>query len=198
MTCSTLHSAKNKKTNLLNYLIVILCFIFVSSINAEELSDVNKPIDSTEIQYYDTFQLKTESHAFKSSLWGTLVPLPTIAFALPGFVLGPSLGYFYADMPGRAWRGIAIRSVGVIGMASAFAWSFSDFDFGENSSNNDGAAILFFTSAGVLVFSAVYDIATIRKAVRNKKASMLQTIFTIFPKYYAATESVGLSLNIRF
>ncbi len=183
-----------------NLLVPVFIFIVLISHTAfaQENSTSKLQSDTTEIQYVDSFKLKSESHAFKSSLYGTLVPLPTIVFTIPGLVFGPSLGYFYGGMLGRAWKGIAIRSAGVIGMASAIAWSFSDFDFGDNNSNSAGAGILFVTSASVIVFSAIYDIAKIKKAVRKSNAALSNARLDIIPKYFSQTNSVGISLNLHF
>ncbi len=147
-----------------------------------------------------TFQLKTESHAFKESFWGTVGPLPTIAFAVPSLVFGPSLGYFYAEKPGRAWAGIGIRMLGVLAFYGAYiddAIVADCFDCGYyNDDSTDD--IIMTVSASVIIISAIYDIATVKKAMRKKKADMLQSNFNIEPSYFADTKTYGFKLNLRF
>ena len=75
-------------------------------------------------------EYKSESAAFKASLWGTLLPLPTIVLTIPGLIGGPSIGYFTSGLKSRAWMGIGIRTVGVGGAISAFA--ICGWDCGPN------------------------------------------------------------------
>ncbi|HWO58082.1 MAG TPA: hypothetical protein VNN55_10995, partial [bacterium] len=49
--------------------------------------------------------------AFNYSLLGTVLTVATLVAAYPGFLFGPSLGYFHAGQPGRAWTGIGIRAL---------------------------------------------------------------------------------------
>ena len=79
--------------------------------------------------------LKSPTTAFLWSFLGTAVPAAVGAWDvyraessdswIPGIMLvgglaiGPSLGHFYADRPGRAWVGIGIRLVAGAGIALA-------------------------------------------------------------------------------
>ena len=86
---------------------------FHSIIPAENRSDSISP-DSV------SPKLKSEGTALAYSLVATLAPAATIYFAIPGLIIGPSAGYFYAGLSNRAWQGISFRLVGVGGMFVAY------------------------------------------------------------------------------
>jgi len=117
--------------------------------------------DKIIFQSSDSLLLRSESRAFNLSLWGTIATHQTIILAVPGIIVGPSLGYIYGDMPGHDWKGIGIRAVGVGGMLSSFA--ICGWGCGPGESAYTTAWIVFVTSAGLVVVSAVYDIASIKK-----------------------------------
>ncbi len=193
----------NSKSYIRYFFTLSLLFVLFglnNSIKAEEISAESYDSDSTNIIYVNSFQLKTESHAFKESFWGTVGPLPTIVFAVPGFVFGPSLGYFYAEKPGRAWVGIGIRTIGVLAFAGAYLDETVITDCFECGYYNDDSTndIIMAVSASVIIISAVYDIATVKKTMRKKKASMLQSNFNIEPSYFADTKTYGFKLSLRF
>ena len=151
--------------------------------------------DTITIQGGDSLLVKSESRAFRSSLLGTIAPLPTLILIIPGLIVGPSLGYFYGGMPGRAWKGIGLRVVGIGGMIGAvlYCWNCipEQTDFTLNW-------IVLLSSAGLVVGSAVYDIASIKKAIRKKNASIPNIGLTLAPRYFVHTKSVGLALSYKF
>lgn len=141
-------------------------------------------------------ELKSESRALGYSLVSTLVPTATLILAVPGLIVGPSTGYFYAGMPGRAWAGIGLRVVGVGGMVGSFAICGWDCGPGESAYNVAWAVLL--SSAGILVSSAVYDIATVKAAVRKQNTALGGLGDSITPVYFTDSGAFGLKLNYHF
>jgi hypothetical protein len=128
---------------------------------------------------------------------GTLVPLPTIVLTLPGIIVGPSLGYFYGGMPGRAWTGIGLRVVGVGGVVSSFV--ICGWDCGPKDSSYDIAWAVFLAGAGLTVGSAIYDLADIKPAVRKRNEKLKSgPEISISPTYFADAGASGFRLTIRF
>jgi hypothetical protein len=105
--------------------------------------------------------LKSGSAAFLWSFLGTVVPAG-VAIAsktessgatswpviLGAFVLGPSLGHFYADRPGRAFAGIGIRALAVVGLGAGVATAL-------NGSGGEGLAYASLALGGAV---AAWDI----------------------------------------
>ena len=184
------------KVNWRNSLLVSFCLLICFRPDvpaAQETAEDEQVVDSVQFQASDSLQLKSESRAFNWSLLGTLVPLPTLVLAFPGIIVGPSLGYFYGGMPGRAWTGIGLRTaaLGGIIIGLLICWNC-----GPEASYTTNWIVLV-SSAGLLVGSAVYDIASIKKAIRNKNASIQNSVLTLTPRYFVRTKSVGLALSFR-
>jgi hypothetical protein len=78
---------------------------------------------------------KSPARAIGHSLSGTVLPLAAgigmsekhggagATLALTGFLVGPSLGHFYAGQTRRAFTGIAIRSASLAGFVAGLALS---------------------------------------------------------------------------
>ena len=162
---------------------------FLSPIYARQAADARTP-DAW------TLQLKSENAALTASLMLTLLPTATLVFAAPGLIVGPSAGYFYAGMPGRAWRGIGLRLAGVGGMIGSFG--ICGWDCGPGDSGYGIAWAVFAISAGVTTGSAIYDIATVKTAVRKHNSALLKLSETIAPTYFAESKVLGLELTLRF
>lgn len=141
-------------------------------------------------------QFKSENTARIYSLYGTLIPTATLILAYPGLLIGPSTGYFYADQPGRAWKGIGIRALATGGMISSFLICGWDCDGGDPEYGI--AWMVFLTSAGTFVGSAIYDIATVEGAVRRHNSQVLQTAWALTPTYSARDRALGLRLKLTF
>ncbi|HYR53042.1 MAG TPA: hypothetical protein VET83_10575 [Candidatus Dormibacteraeota bacterium] len=112
---------------------------------------------------------RSASKAFLFSFLGTAVPIgvgsaiassgeinlddagPT-SLVLGGFVVGPSLGHFYAGKSGRALAGIGIRTAAILGMAVSVGESWDH--------QSTGADVLGGVSLGVGCASVIFDIAT--------------------------------------
>jgi hypothetical protein len=126
----------------------------------------------------------------------TLVPTATLVLAVPGIIVGPSTGYFFAGMPGRAWTGIGIRIAAIGGMISSFAICGWDCGPGDEAYNIAWAAFL--TGAAITVGSAIYDIGTVKKAVRRKNAERMTARGRLVPAYFADSKAFGLKMRFAF
>jgi len=141
-------------------------------------------------------RLKSPGAATRYSILGTILPIPTIVLAYPGLLFGPSLGYFYAGKPGRAWTGIGIRTLATGGAISSFA--ICGWDCGRGDEAYNIAWAVFLVSSGVFVGSVVYDWATVGPAVRRQNAALKSAQWRIEPAYSAPTGALGLKLSLRF
>ncbi len=156
-------------------------------------------IDVDTLSYEDSLSigLASPKRAFTRSMLGTFVPLPTLVLAVPGIIVGPSLGYFHAGMPNRAMIGVGIRIIGVGGMLSSFA--ICGWDCGPGDDNYDIAWAVFIGSGGIVVGSAAYDLLTIKRQVRNHDAKLLdQKSLAFRPVYYPNMRALGAGLTLRF
>lgn len=151
--------------------------------------------DSAQIVPESAARLKSEKTALRYSLIGTLAPTATLILAYPSLLIGPSMGYFYADEPGRAWKGIGIRALATGGMISAFG--ICGWDCGEGDSEYNIAWAVFLASSGAFVGSAIYDIATVERTVRHHNES-LQISWTVAPVYSPRDRTIGLRIGMRF
>jgi hypothetical protein len=140
--------------------------------------------------------LKSEGAALRYSLLGTLLPVATLVFAGPGLIVGPSAGYFYAGMPGRAWTGIGIRTIGVGGIVSSFI--ICGWDCGPGQSGYNEAWAVFIAGAGIVTISAIYDIGTVEAAVRKRNNSLMKLGDAITPMYFEDSRAFGVRLAYRF
>ncbi len=149
--------------------------------------------------------LKSENTAWLLSLGGTLLPVgmgfasidyspdgpedesiaPSLLI-LSGAVFGPSLGYFYGGRPGRALTGIGIRVAGTAAMVGAVAASWDNPDA-------SGAGALALVGLGLFVASPIYDIATVKGAVRKHTRTLPDNALTITPAYFAGYRAPGPS-----
>lgn len=151
--------------------------------------------DSLDLDNPNSARLKSEKTAFRYSLLSTLIPTATLVFAYPGLLIGPSTGYFYTGEGGRAWTGIGVRLLATGGMASAFV--ICGWDCGEGDSEYNIAWAVFLASGGAFVGSAIYDIATVERAVRRHNES-LNFEWSAVPTYSARERRLGLRIGMRF
>ena len=83
-------------------------------------SDILQSDSTGMVQRNSILGLKSERSAFQQSLYGTIIPIPTLILTVPGIWFGPSLGYFYAGRSGRAWAGMGVRTLALGCMISSF------------------------------------------------------------------------------
>lgn len=140
--------------------------------------------------------LKSENKAFNLSLWCTVLPTLTLIGSPFGLIAGPSIGYFYGGVPGRGWFGIGIRTVGVGGMISSFA--ICGWDCGPGDSNYGLAWLVFGTGGAIVLGDIIYDLATVKKAVRKHNRSLQKTGWMLVPVYLGEHNAGGLQLRVTF
>jgi hypothetical protein len=139
--------------------------------------------------------MRLEQTAFKHSLYGTLIPVATLVLAGPGIIVGPSLGYFYADMSGRALTGIGVRMAGMGGVVMSFV--ICGWDCGPGHNNYNTAWVVFISSLGVTFISAIYDISAVKENVRRHNESLIKKAGLIEPAYFANSGAVGFRIVLR-
>jgi hypothetical protein len=131
--------------------------------------------------------------AGKRSLLYTLVPLPTLVLAIPALIVGPSTGYFYGGMKGRAWSGIGVRTLAFGGMIAAVGACYNYCSDGSQLA----AGLAFFAAGGLLLGSAIYDMASVKKAVRNHNQRPHEKPFAVYPTYFPSVKAVGIVFSRR-
>lgn len=155
--------------------------------------------------------LKSETKAFHLSLFGTLIPVGLgavslaadnsgVAFAsvaLAGIVVGPSLGYIYAGKSGRGLATAGLRFLLIPGVALA-SFATCGWDCGEGDSGYGAAWMILIVGEALVVASAVYDIATVKKAVRKRNLALGEKSWMITPKYFAISGAGGVEIKIKF
>lgn len=188
-----------------------LCLVVILSTGA--LPTIAQDPDSVVIKR------KSPRHALLYSLGGTLGPFAgtmVLAASYPdppprdwelyllratggllffgGWTVGPSLGHFYAEAPGRAWTGIGIRTTGLAVSVLGQAWYRART---TRADREDGASLLGILGAVLTTGSAAYDILRAPQSARdfNRKNNVhVQVAPTVHP----SGEQAGLSLRVAF
>ena len=157
--------------------------------------------------------LKSGSSALIRSFLGTVGPVgiglamsagdeedgATLASALlmsGGVLVGPSLGHFYAERPGRALVGIGIRVLGGAGMIGGFAIAWES-DWWNESDSTAGEA-LFLAGAAVTAASAIVDIATAPQSARRHNEKIGRARVSLAPAAVGHARAPGLRLDVTF
>ena len=161
-------------------------------------------------------QRPSESGALGRSLWGTIAPIG-VGFVLltassqggpdpdagigalgalsftGGLLVGPSLGYFYAGQRGRAWRGLGLR---VLGFGALIAATGASWDCHGDECR--AAAALAVLGSAMTLGSAIYDIASVRGAVRRRNEAAQGVSVRVAPTYSSRRRAAGVSLQLTF
>lgn len=110
-----------------------------------------------------------------------------------GLVVGPASGFWYGGVGGKAWKGLFIRTggllvavIGAAGCVYSAALDSSGCTSGENAFMIAGAAIV--------VGSAIYDIATVGNKVREHNTQRVRAM--IVPLFTPSQRRVGLAVVI--
>lgn len=123
--------------------------------------------------------------------------LPTILLTGSGLIIGPSLGYFYAGRPGRAFLGIGFRTaVGFGSLIGAFATC--GWDCGPGDGAYDAAWGIIGAGTVLMAGSAIYDIAKVGRAVRAQNLKRDKLKLSVLPEYYPGSKALGLRAKITF
>lgn len=169
-------------------------------------------------QESEIYTLRSENTALRWSVLGTLLPtitgtlivassaedgdnIGTLRFAgmlfTGGLIIGPSLGYFYSNCPGRGLSGIGVRTMGLIIAAEGMAAGMGgDIYGGEDFSG--GAIAMTIIGGGIFVGDMIYDFATVKKAVRDRNRKSGLSSFYIAPAYFPKHNAAGVSVNLAF
>jgi len=152
--------------------------------------------------------LKSETLAFNLSLWGTLIPLAAglLGFqaAFLGCLIGPSLGYFYAGLPGRALLGMGLRTVaGIVTLAGlkaaavGFAYLFF-FRVEKAEELGTPGALIALGGLVLIAGSAVVDIAGVKRSVRERNNRLQGKRLSWSPFVLPASKTVGIQVQLSF
>src|SRR5262245_3082701 len=146
---------------------------------------------------------KSPDHALLWSFLGTAVPVggafigdqqgwgsATAILGLGGAVVGPSLGHFYAQRPGRAWLGIGVRTLALGGLALSAQNLLS-----EETSGGDAMLVLSFVAGTGM---AVYDIATAPKSAKAHNAQLQAVRITVSPVLLGQEKAPGVRVDVAF
>lgn len=95
-----------------------------------------------------------------------------------GVLLGPSLGYMNSGRAGHGWAMFGLRT-GVLLGATAAAFGMCGWDC--SSGEAGGATAIALAGAGLVVGSAIYDIATIRRSVRERNRARQRVSASLLP-----------------
>ena len=147
-------------------------------------------------------KLRSEHNALSASLigtscsWGLMLVASAAGayelgavgfFALP---VGPSLGYFGAGLQGRAWGGLLLRALGLAGVVGGLALAL------EDEAGSAAVYAAFFGGAALVVGSTIYDLATVRRAVRKRNERIRGASLNVAPVLSPKSKTVGLSLQL--
>ncbi len=145
--------------------------------------------------------LRSENAAFLISLVGTVLPVG-IALSVPddgirttredllflGTAIGPSLGYFYC---GRVWRGLL-----TVVLRLALAGATYGFSTNEDALNGLG-----YVTAGLYIGSAIFDLVSVRKAVRKRNEAVRarkRLDVSVAPFIMARAKGAGIRIQLSF
>lgn len=122
--------------------------------------------------------------------------LPKILIS-SGLIIGPSLGYFYAGRPGRAFAGMGLRTaIGFGALIGAFATCGWGCGPGEGAYN--AAWGIMALGGAVVVGSAIHDISKVDDAVRAQNQKRENPRLSVIPEYFPGHKAIGLRAKIAF
>ena len=148
--------------------------------------------------------MKSGSTAFVLSFLGTAVPVvmgvagssatsddaASGLLVLSAYMVGPSLGHFYAGRPGRAFLGIGVRTLALVGAGAAVATSWDN--------PNSGSDALAIASLLVGGGSAIVDIAGASGSARAHNEKMRKDRLSLTPALIGPTRAPGLRADWSF
>jgi hypothetical protein len=81
-------------------------------------------------------------------------------------------------------------------MISSFA--ICGWDCGPGDSNYGLAWLVFGTGGAIVLGDIIYDLATVKKAVRKHNRSLQETGWMLVPVYFGEHQAGGLQLRVTF
>jgi hypothetical protein len=166
--------------------------------------------------------LKSEDKALWLSLGSTLLPVAAGAvmiaasdddsslntvgalLASSGLYFGPAVGYWYGGASGRAWKGVGIRfGTGLVaGLAITMICTGGNCDIYDDSGATAGAGLVALAATGVILGSAIYDLAKVKSHVRKANEAKLRdsgASLSVLPVVSPANGgTAGLVAQVRF
>jgi hypothetical protein len=154
-------------------------------------------------------KLKSEALAFSLSLFGTLIPLSIglfgVRLAFLGCLIGPSLGYFYAGLWGRALLGIGIRTLAGAAIFSGAAMGFTGILAGiwagsQKEAKKAATVGSLLALGGVILFagSGLWDIFSVKSAVRDHNQLLQEKKLSLAPFYIPSSKTIGIQVHFSF
>ena len=185
-------------------------FSLENYLNSGKADSLNQPPQPTRLE------VKSENRALAWSFFGTFAPIlvgigigisndlgevttdrvtkadMVVVLISSGVFIGPSLGYFYGGLAGRGLLGISIRAgFGLAGLALAPATD----DCGDSFICIPASVVI--GTLGVAA-STVYDIASVKRAVRKHNRSLGEKALVVTPAYFAKSGAAGIQMQIKF
>ena len=181
------------------------------------------PQQPGQIQETAAPNLKSEDTALWLSLGSTLLPVAAGAvmiaasdsegslgtagaiLASSGIYFGPAVGYWYGGASGRGWMGTGIR-VGtglVAGLAIVAICGDDNCDIWDDDGGaTAGASLVALAATGVILGSAIYDLAKVKSHVRKANEAKLRdsgASLSVLPIVSPANGgTAGLVAQVRF
>jgi hypothetical protein len=167
-------------------ILVIFAFLAIGFSSAQEkTSKVTAPVKE-----------KSELFALALSALGTAVPISIYLFGgdwrtlAYGGIFGPSLGYFYGGLPGRAFVCMGLRTLGV---GAAFAALLLIF-----TPDASMAPIFWWGGIGAFAGLTIYDVVAVYGAVKKRNEKLRRSIVMISPLIIPQTKTIGFALQAQF
>ena len=114
-----------------------------------------------------------------------------------GIYVGPSLGYFYAGRPGRAFAGIGFRTaIGFGALIGAFATC--GWNCGEGDGAYNAAWGIMIIGGALVAGSAIHDISKVDNAVRAQNLKYAGPKLSVLPDYSPGQKAFGLRAKLTF
>jgi hypothetical protein len=181
---------------------------------ASALAPEKAEADSSRSHEEELPGFKSGSTAFWWSFLGTAVPCVVSGVAMyahdpnnsasmvgaevamiGGLLIGPSLGHFYAARPGRAFVGLGIRTLGIVGLTVAGAEMLSE---GPHDMATSTAEILGVTCGVVAALDVFWDIGRASRSAEdhNRELRRAPMSFEIAP--HLGSSGPGLCARVAF
>lgn len=137
-------------------------------------------------------------YGFENDIDGLVIPGSLLAGY--GGLIGPSMGNLYAEDLERGLGGIGARFLGstlfALGVVSFTDNLFDDIFYGENNSYS-GATVLISMGIALYLGSAIYNMATTGRSVREYNARAAGVSFSLAPSVDLRTSMPILAMRIN-
>jgi hypothetical protein len=114
-----------------------------------------------------------------------------------GVVVGPAIGYWSAGMSGRGWKTLGLRT-GLFLLSFIPAFGICGWNCTVGDPEYDLAWAVIATGAGLGAASAVYDLARMKRNVREHRVRQTAPSVGITPTYIPRTHALGMRVSMVF